>query len=125
MYPDKVKDLKTVSGWLAHGDRARAVVKALGPYSDDEAELRMLSEYNVAGQIDNLKTHPAVAAAMARGELTLHGWFFDIGKGEVEVLDPGQNRFVSFSQAYRDMLSRSLAGTAARFPEDRNEACVR
>jgi carbonic anhydrase len=113
MYPEKVQSLKTVAQWLAHGDKARAVVKALGPYANEAEELRMLSEYNVAAQIDNLKTHPAVAAAMAKGELTLHGWFFDIGKGEVEVLDQASNRFVAFAAAYRDMLSGSLAGTAA------------
>jgi carbonic anhydrase len=33
-------------------------------------------EENVLVQLENLRTHPSVAAALARDELKLHGWVY-------------------------------------------------
>jgi len=44
-------------------------------------------------QMRHLKTHPSVAAAMALGELTISGWMYNIGTGEVSVAEDGQNAF--------------------------------
>jgi carbonic anhydrase len=42
---------------------------------------------NVVAQLNNLRTHPSVAAALAGGRLALHGWYFDVSKGQVWALD--------------------------------------
>jgi carbonic anhydrase len=44
--------------------------------------------------MQHLKTHPSVAAAIAAGELTLSGWVYNIGTGEIEVAEDGQHTFV-------------------------------
>ena len=43
--------------------------------------------------MQHLKTHPSVAAAMALGELTISGWMYNIGTGDVSVVEDGQNAF--------------------------------
>ena len=40
-------------------------------------------EENVLVQLENLKTHPAIADALSRNELTLHGWVYEFETGKV------------------------------------------
>ena len=46
-------------------------------------------------QITHLKTHPFVAARLAEGTLSIHGWVYDIGQGDVRLYDPVPGQFVS------------------------------
>jgi carbonic anhydrase len=52
-------------------------------------------------QINHLRTHPSVASALARGELSLHGWFVDIETGEILALDGETGRFVAVTDDSR------------------------
>ncbi len=47
--------------------------------------LRRLTERNVLLQLQHLKTHPSVAGAMAKGELSVSGWIYELGSGEVRI----------------------------------------
>jgi carbonic anhydrase len=49
-------------------------------------------------QIAHLKTHPAVVAGLARGTLFLQGWFYDIGSGEISILDEQTRTTVSIPE---------------------------
>ena len=44
-------------------------------------------------QVQHLRTHPSVAGAMAREELTISGWVYDIGTGEVRISENGGRVF--------------------------------
>jgi carbonic anhydrase len=50
-------------------------------------------EEKVLVQIENLRTHPSVAARLARGQLHLHGWVYKIETGEVFAYDPEKGQF--------------------------------
>ncbi|MDI3405264.1 carbonic anhydrase [Streptomyces cavernicola] len=83
-------DLSTapvVADWLRHADAARARIPA--STAPSESHVATLVRANVAAQLQNLRTHPAVARALAEGQLTLHGWVFDIASGSVESVDEG------------------------------------
>jgi carbonic anhydrase len=43
--------------------------------------------------LENLETHPAVAAALSRGELALRGWVYDIAAGSISAADARSGRF--------------------------------
>lgn len=45
-------------------------------------------------QINHLRTHPSVAAGLAKGQLRLHGWFFAIETGDILTYDAALGRFV-------------------------------
>jgi carbonic anhydrase len=47
----------------------------------------------VRQSLDNLRTFPCVRLLEERGRLSLHGAWFDIGSGELRVLDPASDRF--------------------------------
>lgn len=58
----------------------------------DDPQLAM--EYaGVRQSLKNLMTFPFVADVVERGELQLHGAWFDIGSGELRVMDPQTQRF--------------------------------
>ena len=53
-----------------------------------------LARQNVLAQLDHLKTHPSVAAAIVKRGLEIHGWVYQIEDGEIHAWSPSQNRFV-------------------------------
>ncbi len=94
LHPDRVAKYKNVTQWLHYGDRARAVVDAMCEGQSDNEKVMELARQNVLAQIDNLRTHPSVAAAIAKRGLQIHGWIYQIGQGEIEAWSPSLNRFV-------------------------------
>jgi carbonic anhydrase len=111
LYPEKVAALPTVRSWLAHGDRARRVVRHKYPDLNEQALMHAITEENVVAQLDNLRTHPSVAARLSTGDIALHGWVYHIRTGEVEAWDPAQSRFVQSEEFYTGALAQ--AGVAA------------
>lgn len=92
--PKSVAHLPAVSGWLRYGESARFAVEENHSHLSGADLLNAMIEQNVLAQLDNLRTHPAVSARLAKGQLNLHGWVYDIGSGEVRAHDPAQARFV-------------------------------
>ena len=94
LQPDSTKDMPTVTSWLTNARAALSVAETLHTKSEWRRELlSILTEENVLLQLQHLKTHPSVAGAMAMGELTVSGWLYDIGKGQVSIAEDGQRKF--------------------------------
>lgn len=92
--PQGLEAMPNVAAWLRHGSAAEHVVSTCHPDLDDRERVRAISLENVIAQINHLRTHPSVAAAIARGEMALHGWFVDIHAGQVLGLDGDTGHFV-------------------------------
>ena len=92
--PDSVESMPTVKHWLRNAHAALSVAQALREPGESEPELlRLLSEQNVLLQLQHVRTHPSVAGAMARGELTLSGWYYDIAAGKVWITEGNAGTF--------------------------------
>ncbi len=85
--PASLKEMPAVARWLRHADATRRIIE--DNYADAAAEQRvtLAAEENVLVQIETLRTHPAVAVRLARGELNLHAWMYKIETGEVFAFD--------------------------------------
>ena len=71
-----------------------SVAESLGDKDEKPSErLRRLTEENVLLQVQHLRTHPSVAGAVAREQLTLSGWVYDIATGEVRISQNGERAF--------------------------------
>lgn len=109
--PESLADMPLVSEWLKNADATRQVVDEC--YSDlkDVDLLNAAIKENVLVQLDNLRTYPKVAALMAKGELTLHGWIYEIESGQILAYDPQVSHFVPItSKQYLPTLgSRPMA----------------
>src|SRR5690242_17221661 len=87
--PDGVGEFPTVRAWLKYAE-----VSERDP--DPGAQLILkVAEQNVVRQLNNLRTHPSVAARVASGDLKLHGWVYNIGPGEVTEHDAASGKFHS------------------------------
>ena len=109
MNPEGLESLPHVREWLGFARAAVNVVDALGAELDDDARMRMLLEQNVILQLQHLKTHPTVAARLAKGDLTLHGWIYDIRTGDVQAYDAEADRF----EPVQDRYAGEMAALAA------------
>lgn len=82
-----------VDGWLKNADATRRIVQENYAGLDEGPRVRVAVQENVLMQIENLRTHPSVAAALARGVLGLHGWVYKIESGDVFSYDPGTGQY--------------------------------
>ena len=92
LHPEATETMPTVKSWLNNGKAALSVAESLQTEGGREL-LPVLTEQNVLMQLAHLKTHPSVAGAMARGDLTISGWVYDIGSGEVRIAEEESREF--------------------------------
>ena len=92
--PESLTDMPAVRNWMNNAAAAMSVAKSMAKKDERPSEfVKRLTEENVLLQLQHLRTHPSVAGAMARGELTVSGWVYDIGKGEVRISEDGGRLF--------------------------------
>lgn len=93
LHPEKLKDLPSVSAWLAHMERTRRVVH--DHYNDlsHEELLEIAIQENILVQLEHVMMHPAVATRMLRGDLKLFGWYFEIQTAKVYGYDVTDGQF--------------------------------
>ena len=94
MNPGMLEGMPNVAAWLRHSHAAQCVVERGYEGLDNAEAVRAASLENVVVQLAHLRTHPSVAAGIARGEIALHGWFVDIHAGMVLGLDGQTGRFM-------------------------------
>ncbi|CAM3085521.1 MULTISPECIES: carbonic anhydrase [Methylobacterium] len=100
MKPDLLKKMPSVAAWLRHAEAAERIVCEAYPEGMDPQERhRALALENVVVQLANLRTHPSVAAGLAKGRLRLHGWFFEIESGALLAYDGTTGRFRPIAEA--------------------------
>ncbi len=92
--PDMIQKMPAVRAYLEHAEATRRIVEENYEHLTDPAKrLTLTVEENVLVQLENLRTHPSVAAAVSRGELKLHGWVYKFETGEVFAYNPEKVEF--------------------------------
>lgn len=108
---DQLDALPAVKAYLEHADATRRIIdENYADVSDSNKRLALAVEENVLVQLENLRTHPAVAAAMGRNELKLHGWVYKFESGEVFAFSPDKSDFAPLEDA-RPAISDQLRPT--------------
>ena len=101
LHPEKLQELPAVKAWLQHAGTTGRIVKDHGAHLKGDELFAAAIRENVLVQLDHLRTHPAVATRLRRGDLRLHGWVYSIGTGEVWVYDSEKKDFVDPSKRSR------------------------
>jgi carbonic anhydrase len=96
--PEKLTHLPATASWLRNAAVAKAIVLENYKGAPDEVALHLLTEENVIAQIENLKTHPSVAARLAQGTLDLYGWLYHIHSGEITTYNAKSGTFEPLSE---------------------------
>ncbi|MQR02644.1 carbonic anhydrase [Glaciimonas soli] len=89
--------MPAVKHWLHYADAARMINESKN-HANEKDRINGMVRENVIAQLNNIRTHPSVALALAQGGLTLHGWVYDIESGSIDALDAATNKFVSLAQ---------------------------
>ena len=110
IHPGTVASLPAVQALLAHAESTRRIIAENYQHLEaEEARLTATIEENVLVQLEHLRTHPSVAAALARRALTLHGWVYKFETGEVFAYHPSEGQFLP--------LRREIPQRGARAPD--------
>lgn len=113
MNPEGLDALPHVKEWLSYSKAAVDVVDELAPNAGDDERMKLLLEQNVILQIQHLKTHPSVARRLAKGDLQIHGWVYDIRTGDVNAYEEDQNAFIPVEKRYAEDVARIIGDCAA------------
>ncbi|WP_442508603.1 carbonic anhydrase [Novipirellula sp. SH528] len=95
LHPEAVDELPAVRAWLTHAEATSRIMKENYKHITEEApRLTATVEENVLVQLENLRTHPSVAAKLARGDLKLHGWVYKFETGQVFAYDAEKGQYL-------------------------------
>jgi carbonic anhydrase len=97
--PAAAEKLPAVRDWLQHAEATRRIVEENYDHIEPGRNRLMATiEENVLVQLENLRTHPSVAAALGRGALQLHGWVYKFETGQVFAYSPEQEQFLPIEE---------------------------
>jgi carbonic anhydrase len=91
--------MPAVRAYLDHAEATRRILSEnYADMTDPSQRLTLAVEENVLVQLENLRTHPSVAAALSRGQLKLHGWVYKFETGEVFAFNPDKGQFLALEK---------------------------
>jgi carbonic anhydrase len=85
--PEALAAFPNVTAWLSYANIAHREPEPSPEF------LLTLTEANVVAQIENLRSHPTVAARLEQGDLSLHGWVYHIGSGAVTAYNEESRQY--------------------------------
>ena len=94
---EKIEDPSLIhtKKWLELGESAKtAAVLSLGISAPKEELLRLTEKLSVIKQIENILTYPNVKKRFEKGDLCIHGWYYDIETGEIEYYNAETYEFL-------------------------------
>jgi len=106
--PKLAERMPAVRQWLTHAAATRRVLSENYPALSENEAVNVAIQENVLIQLENLRTHPMVAARLAAGKLHLHGWVYKIETGEVFAFDPIEGQFTTMSDSANPARPRVL-----------------
>lgn len=93
--PESLTQLPAVQAMLKHAEATQRIIRENYTHiTEAAARLMATVEENVLVQLENLRTHPSVAAALSRRELNLHGWVYKFETGQVFSYHPDEGHFL-------------------------------
>ncbi len=87
-------DAAFIRNWMSILDGAREMVQASLPTGSPAALRSALEMEGIKSSLANLRTFPCVKALEGKGRVALHGAYFDIAGGTLNVLNQATGEFV-------------------------------
>jgi len=96
--PEQVSSLPAVASWLSHAETTRRIVRDNYGHLDGDRLVTATVQENVLVQLENLRTLPAVASRLVKGDLHLHGWVYKIETGEIFAYESESGQFLTLAE---------------------------
>jgi carbonic anhydrase len=87
-----------ITPWMSIVDEARREVLAVPGAEDVDSRAAACEKRAVCVSLDNLMSFPFVREAVTAGRLQLHGWYFDLDRGELHGYDPVSGVFALLAE---------------------------
>jgi len=85
--------LPKVKSWLNYCSEAVALVESReGDLMSDE--LNSVTQENVLLQIRRLEQYPEISKRLAKGDIEIHGWVYEIGDGTIRYFNQEKEAFI-------------------------------
>ncbi|KAF0185117.1 MAG: carbonic anhydrase [Nitrospirae bacterium] len=91
--PKQLERCTHLLNWLSLAEPLREIMRKYYDTKSHEAFVGIAEKENVLLQIENLGTYPFISDALSAGTLRLHGWYYDIGSGQIRSYNPGTESF--------------------------------
>ena len=79
--------------WMSLVRSAFLRIEGTMPDASEDVKARACEQSAVLVSLENLMTFPFIRQRVGDGQLRLHGWYFDIGSGQLYTYDPNQQKF--------------------------------
>lgn len=99
MNHEGVGDREFIGHWVGMMAAAKTEVLQRLPGKSAEVQQRACEQAAILLSLDNLLTFPWLRRRAEQGTLSLHGWYFDLGCGELLSYDPHSGVFKSLVTA--------------------------
>ena len=95
LYRDEggLDDMPHLKEWLSLAFPVKEMVSRFYPDSSTISCQQIAERENILLQLKNLQTYPFVDKALKEGEVYLHGWYYDIGSGNILTYNPETDIF--------------------------------
>jgi carbonic anhydrase len=87
------KEESFIAEWMGIADAAREQVEREHANASSEVRHRACEQQAILVSLDNLRTFSWVRERVEQGKLALHGWYFDIERGELLGYDATTGKF--------------------------------
>jgi len=87
------KDESFIAGWMEIADAARQQVEVEYANAGNEVRHRACEQQAILVSLDNLKSFSWIRERVEHGKLALHGWYFDIERGQLLGFDASTRKF--------------------------------
>ncbi len=87
-------DDEFIGVWMQLIKRAKEVVDTLYPDATDEERLYAYEQWGIRLSLENLMTFPWIRKEVYDGNIILHGWYFDLHRGELLQYDDDSDEFI-------------------------------
>ena len=97
MDAESFKESPHLKEWIDTAQPVRDRVERLNNKLSLTERNELTAKEHVIVQLKNLKTFPVVTRALEAGKLSLHGWYYDIGSGEIHAYNETKKTFEEIS----------------------------
>ncbi|MAT50208.1 MAG: hypothetical protein CMK32_03370 [Porticoccaceae bacterium] len=118
LHPEEAVNLSKTNEWLAQAAETNETIRKEHPGLEGDTLWDKAVERNVLLQVENLKKHPAVVAALAAGTIRLHAWVLRFETGDVLAYDKASNAFAPLAETPVVHTVRSDSDSSSWPPED-------
>jgi carbonic anhydrase len=88
---------KFISQWMEIAHEAARAIPTARPDTPTASRTRSCEQASIVLSLDNLLTFQCISERVQDGRLEVHGWYFDIDKGELLGYDPSTKEFRTLS----------------------------